>query len=340
MDEPLISNIEEESHALVVSDDKKGMRLDAFLAAHHTDFSRTRFKDLIKAGQVTVNGVEEKSPNHRLSVGDQVICVLPEPEDPVPKGEDIPLAIVYEDEHLIVVDKSADMVVHPAVGNWTGTLVNALIHHCGDSLSGVGGVRRPGIVHRLDKETSGLMVIAKNDKAHKGLAAQFADHGRTGPLKREYKALLWHNPPQPLGTVQTEIGRSNNNRVKMAVVKQGGREAITHYKVLEMFGPKDGEARLASLVACRLETGRTHQIRVHMTHLGCPLVGDPVYGTGFATKVSTFRDDVRKTVSKFKRQALHAYLLSFEHPVSGEAMAFESELPGDLERLCDAFRVL
>ncbi|MEM8839112.1 MAG: RluA family pseudouridine synthase [Pseudomonadota bacterium] len=340
-DDALISEFGTEDHAFDVETTAAGARLDAYISKALDGFSRSRIKDLIKQGNVTLDNVPLTSPNHRLKGGERIVFKLPPVEDPVPKGEAISLSIAYEDSDLIVVDKPADMVVHPAVGNWTGTLVNALIHHCGSSLSGIGGVRRPGIVHRLDKETSGLLVVAKNDRAHQGLAAQFADHGRSGPLRRAYSAFLWNAPPRMKGTVETEIGRSSSNRVKMAVVRSGGRIAITHYETKERFGQSNkAETPIASQVTCTLETGRTHQIRVHMAHIGAPLIGDPVYGTGYMSKADTLPDPANKVVSALNRQALHAGHLAFEHPLTGEILSFDSPLPHDLETLRNVLRGL
>ena len=348
-DQDLITDLEEEHHAFSINDDDAGGRVDAYLANQFEGLSRSRFKDLIKSGSLKVNENTETSPNYRLKSGDHLSFHMPPPEDPVPKGEDIPLNIVFEDDDLIVVDKPANMVVHPAVGNWTGTLVNALIHHCGDSLSGVGGVRRPGIVHRLDKETSGLLVVAKNDMAHRSLSEQFADHGRTGSLERAYFAFVWGCPRRRKDKIETEIGRAPNNRVKMAVTKSGGRFAITHYSVVETFGsspasaganPSPAAPSIASLVQCHLETGRTHQIRVHMTHIGCPLLGDPVYGTGFSSKAELLPGPLSKIVKSMKRQALHAGLLAFSHPRNNEVMRFESALPQELQSLREGLQKL
>ena len=244
--------------------------------------------------------------------------------------------MVFEDDDLIVINKPAGLVVHPAAGNWTGTLVNALINHCGDSLSGIGGVKRPGIVHRLDKETSGLLVVAKTDAAHKGLSEQFADHGRSGPLVRAYQALVWGQLKNKKGTIDTQIGRSQHNRLKQKVLKQGGRQAITHYRLLEEFA--SGGDILASLVECKLETGRTHQIRVHMAHIGHPLVGDPEYGQGFKSKLNKLPKDLAENIENRKRQALHAGLLGFAHPITGEEMVFQSELPEDLQNVMNALK--
>jgi 23S rRNA pseudouridine1911/1915/1917 synthase len=221
--------------------------------------------------------------------------------------------------------------VHPAAGNWTGTLVNALVAHCGESLSGVGGVKRPGIVHRLDKDTSGLMVVAKTDRAHRALSRQFADHGRNGPLRRGYLAFVWGVPERPRGTIDKPIARHPRVRDKMAV-RTGGRPAVTHWEVLERYRGRDG-APVASLIACRLETGRTHQIRVHLAAIGHPLLGDAVYGSGFKTKASQLADDARAALEALGRQALHAYLLAIEHPSQGTNLEFRSELPDDLLRL-------
>ncbi len=292
---------------------------------------------MIKSGDVTAGGRKIVEPKYRVNEGEVLTLSLPEPEDPEPQGEDIPLTIVYEDEHLIVIDKPAGLVVHPGPGNWTGTLVNALIHHCGDSLSGVGGVKRPGIVHRIDKDTSGLLVVAKTDQAHQGLSAQFADHGKTGPLERAYSALVWGAPSSLKGTVDANLARSQANRQKIAVVKTSGRHAITHWQVKERFGP-EGEPAVASLIECRLETGRTHQIRVHMAHIGHPLIGDDDYGAGFKTKVNRLPEPLKSAVGGFSRQALHAGLLAFAHPVTGETMRFESRYPADFNELLSALQ--
>ncbi|MEO0496357.1 MAG: RluA family pseudouridine synthase [Pseudomonadota bacterium] len=324
---------------LVVDEASVGERIDAYVAAQAPQWvSRSRIKELVKTGHVWLNGVACASPNKRVDLGDIILWRVPAPADPTPRGEDIALSIAYEDEHLIVVDKPAGLVVHPAAGNWTGTLVNALIHHCGQSLSGVGGVRRPGIVHRLDKETSGLIVVAKTDQAHQGLAAQFADHGREGPLQRRYQAMVW-GKPDAAGTVETYLGRDNRNRQRRAVVAEtapDARHATTHWRLLDNWSADDGRTRSPveiSLVECRLETGRTHQIRVHMTHLGHPLLGDQLYGTSNASRAERLPDGARHAVKQFRRQALHAAILGFEHPVSGATVLLESQLPADMEQL-------
>jgi 23S rRNA pseudouridine1911/1915/1917 synthase len=319
---------------IAVSGKDAGGRLDRVLAGH-SELSRTRLKALIQGGEVSVGGRTIRDPSQRVNAGDAVVVNVPEPEEAEPAGEDIPLKIVFEDGELIVIDKPAGLVVHPAAGHATGTLVNALIAHCGDSLSGIGGVKRPGIVHRLDKDTTGLMVVAKTDRAHQALAAQFADHGRTGPLKRGYLALAWGAPPRPKGTVDAPLGRHPKSRDKIAVRKDG-RYAITHWHVLERYpgqGSGKTSAPIASLVECRLETGRTHQIRVHMAHIGHPLLGDPVYGPGFRTKAAQLPPQAREALEGLGRQALHAYLLSIQHPTTGQQLEFRSELPVDVARL-------
>jgi 23S rRNA pseudouridine1911/1915/1917 synthase len=246
------------------------------------------------------------------------------------------LRIVYEDDDLIVIDKPAGLVVHPAAGHDSGTLVNALIAHCGDSLSGIGGVKRPGIVHRLDKDTSGLLVIAKNDRAHQGLAAQFADHGRSGPLERAYLALVWGIPERQRGTVEAPLARSQHNREKIAVVgEERGRYAITHYELIEALPAAEP---VASLVRCELETGRTHQIRVHMAHIGHPLLGDLVYGAGYKTKANRLTQARQAALKALGRQALHAAVLGFEHPRTGAFLRFESPLPADMTALLESLR--
>jgi 23S rRNA pseudouridine1911/1915/1917 synthase len=307
-------------------------RLDRALARLWPDLSRSRLQDLVRTGAVTLAGAVETSPSAKVAQGAALRLAVPEAAPAQPRGEAIPLSVAYEDDDLIVIDKPAGLVVHPAAGHETGTLVNALIAHCGESLSGIGGVRRPGIVHRLDKDTSGLLVVAKTDAAHGALSAQFADHGRTGPLRREYVALVWGGPERARETIRTGIDRSAQSREKMAVVALGrGREAITHVEVEERY-PE------ASAVRCRLETGRTHQIRVHLAHRGHPLLGDPVYGAGFRTKAGRLPPDAQAALAALARQALHAAVLGFAHPRTGEELGFESPLPADMERLRAALR--
>jgi 23S rRNA pseudouridine1911/1915/1917 synthase len=309
---------------------EKGERLDRVVAPL-AELSRSRLKALILAGALAINGRTICDPGHRVNAGDTIELAIPPDEPAEPAGEDIPLVIVHEDDALIVIDKPKGLVVHPAAGNQTGTLVNALIAHCGASLSGIGGVKRPGIVHRLDKDTTGLLVVAKNDRAHRKLSAQFADHGRTGPLERAYLAFVWGAPDRPKGTVDAPIDRHPKARDKMAV-RVGGREAITHWERLETYLGIDGKP-VASMLSCRLETGRTHQIRVHLAHIGHPLLGDDVYGPGFKTKAALLPPAAREALAQLGRQALHAYLLGFEHPVTGETETFRSALPADLAAL-------
>lgn len=321
---------------ITVSAEEAGDRIDRFLSLKIGEFSRSRYKTLVKEGQAAANGVTILEPNYRVKLDDEISIIVPEPEDPVPKPENIPLNVIYEDDSLIVIDKLPGMVVHPAAGNWNGTLINALIFHCGDSLSGIGGVRRPGIVHRIDKETSGIMVVAKTDRAHVHLSEQFAVHGRDGRMERAYQAIIWGAPARRKGIVDAPLGRKHMNRQKMAVV-EGGKHAITHYQILETLPPA-AEIPRASLVRCVLETGRTHQIRVHMAHIGHPLLGDETYGSHFAASARNLPEDAQHLLSKLDRQALHAGHLGFEHPVTGEAMRFDSELPADIARLLGALR--
>ncbi|MBE7733146.1 RluA family pseudouridine synthase [Devosia sp. CC-YST696] len=322
---------EGEPVAFVVTQAMAGGRLDAVLAKAHDALSRSRIKDLILGGAVTVDDKPLVEPKYRLKAGETITLVAPPPEDPEPQPEDIPLDILYEDDHLIVINKPVGMVVHPAPGSPSGTLVNALIFHCGASLKGIGGVRRPGIVHRLDKDTSGVMVAAKTDKAHKHLSEQFADHGRTGPLHRAYIAYAWGSTQSGMGIVDAPLGRDPGNRLKQTVLRSG-RNAITHYNVEARFG---GEGWDITRIQCQLETGRTHQIRVHMAHIGHPLVSDLLYAPGFATKVNKLPPELAEIVRKLGRQALHAAELGFEHPETGEEMLFEAELPEDMQELED-----
>ncbi|MGD9829974.1 MAG: RluA family pseudouridine synthase [Hyphomicrobiaceae bacterium] len=323
----------------VVTADEVGQRLDRFLAGALADLSRSRLAELARTGCVLRAGEKIVDPSVRVKQGECYDVHVPPAAPAVPIGEDIPLTIVYEDDQLVVVDKPAGLVVHPAAGHAVGTLVNALIAHCGASLSGIGGVRRPGIVHRLDKDTSGLLVVAKTDAAHQGLSEQFKSHGRDGRLERVYLALVWGAPPRHKGTIDAPLGRKPADRTRMAVGRGAGlREAVTHYEVLEAFPAGSGAAALVTLVACRLETGRTHQIRVHMAHIGHPLLGDAVYGSGFATRVSKLPAAARAALEALGRQALHATRLGFEHPTSGRALDFESPLPQDMACVVTALR--
>ncbi|XBQ16535.1 MAG: RluA family pseudouridine synthase [Oceanicaulis sp.] len=314
--------------------DDAGERLDRFLAAAFEDLSRSRCKALVEAGALSVDGEALTDPSAKVKAGAVYTLDEPDPEPAEPRAEDIPLTVLFEDEDLIVIDKAAGMTVHPAAGNWTGTLVNALLHHCADSLSGIGGVQRPGIVHRLDKDTSGVMVVAKSDRAHQGLAARFADHD----VERAYLAIVRGGPKPKAGRIETRLVRSSYDRKKFAVAEdpdsKAGKIAITNYEVLKSYGQEPGASvgtPVASLVECRLETGRTHQIRVHMAHMGAPLLGDPVYGRGRSSPL--IRIDKDRTFRDFRRQALHAAILGFEHPVTGEPLRFETEPPKDMQRL-------
>lgn len=295
-------------------------RLDKALS-EATGLSRARVQALVAGGHVEVAGAVETSGKAKVALGTAFRIALPPPEPLANVPQDIPLVIAYEDEHLIVVDKPAGMVVHPAAGNPDGTLVNALLHHCRGQLSGINGVERPGIVHRIDKDTSGLLVVAKNDAAHEGLARQFADHSIT----RRYLALCSGHPNPAQGTISGRIGRSDANRKKMAVLpadSKRGKHAVTHYKMLERLNH-------CALIECRLETGRTHQVRVHCASIGHPLLGDPLYGRTPSALRNVLKD------LAFARQALHAAILGFEHPVSGEYLEFCSDLPADMKELID-----
>lgn len=324
--------------AFIVKEGENG-RLDAWLSQQMGDgFSRNRVKSLIEGGAVCFDGVLTTECKKKIKADSVIEVCVPEPEDATPKPEPIALDILYEDEDLIVINKPAGLVVHPGAGNMNGTLVNALLHHCGASLSGIGGVKRPGIVHRLDKDTSGVMVAAKNDLAHQTLSEQFADHGRTGALERAYFALHWGTPIPNKGKVDTFLGRSSD-RLKRAVCSPSApdaKHAVTHYQVRKKFRPHEDGTALCALTECRLETGRTHQIRVHMAHIGHPLLGDETYGAAFKSKINILPQEAQSRVKNFKRQALHAFLLQFEHPKSAEIMRFEAKMPQDMEELIAA----
>lgn len=312
-----------------IGPDLAGSRLDKVLAHALPDISRSRLKSLIKDGHVRVTAAPETlvSPSRTVKQGESYTVGIPAPEDPDPQPENIPLDIVFEDDHLVVVNKAPGMVVHPAAGSPSGTLVNALLHHCQGSLSGIGGVKRPGIVHRIDKDTSGLLVVAKHDKAHNGLAEQFADHS----IERLYSAVCKGHPVPPKGRIEGNIARHPVDRKRMAVAKTGGKWAATHYRTETHFA-QAGTA-IASLIECQLETGRTHQVRVHMAHIGHPLVGDPVYAR--STVPGSIKGPARAALQGFRRQALHAHVLGFIHPISGETFKFESDLPYDMKELLE-----
>ena len=306
----------------------EGERIDRLLANTLPDRSRSFLKRLIEDGCLDAAGKHGATiiePSYRVKPGERFLLRIPASVDPEPLGENIPLNVVFEDDDLIVINKPPGLVVHPAPGNLTGTLVNALIAHCGASLKGIGGVRRPGIVHRLDKDTSGIMVSAKTGPAHEGLTRQFADHS----IERAYAAFVWGMPSPSQGTIEGNIGRSPRNRKKMAVLTLGGKTALTNYRTEAAYA-----AGAASLVECRLETGRTHQIRVHMAHIGHAVIGDPVYGGGSTrARMSQLSPEASNMIAGFRRQALHARLLGFEHPISGEFQQFEAALPDDLAAL-------
>ncbi|MEE8394351.1 MAG: RluA family pseudouridine synthase [Rhodospirillales bacterium] len=303
---------------------KAGMRLDRFLADCLSSLSRTRIKALIKAGMVTAGQSPPlKDPARRVRAADVFTVRVPPPTPAVPVAQAIGLDVVFEDGDLIIIDKPAGLVVHPSPGHPEGTLVNALLAHCGGGLSGIGGVTRPGIVHRLDKDTSGLMVAAKNDMAHLGLSEQFAERR----IDRAYYAVVWGAPYPPQGGIEGNIGRSPANRKKMTVLKSGGKPALTRYRLVKPLGAA------ASLVECRLATGRTHQIRVHMNSRGWPVIGDPLYG-GAGNRLKGASDELREFLKSFGRQALHAYMIGFSHPQTSEKMKFGSKLPKEINELC------
>lgn len=307
----------------VLTDDVAGQRLDKALATVLPDFSRERIKALIGDGRVTGASGVVRDGSAKAVAGASYHIEVPPPAPAAAGAQPIALDIVYEDQDLIVVNKPAGLVVHPAAGNPDGTLVNALLHHCAGALSGIGGVARPGIVHRIDKETSGLLVVAKNDRAHEGLARQFAAHS----IDRRYVAGVSGMPRAPMGTVDAPLGRSERDRKKMAIVAEGhGRRAVTHWRVTDML--KGG-----AIVECRLETGRTHQVRVHMASIGHALIGDPVYG-----RTRSDHSDLLKRLD-FRRQALHAQRLGFVHPTTGHDLSFESVIPADMQELFTALRV-
>ncbi len=319
-----------------------GQRLDRVLAGHMDGASRNRLKALILEGQVTRGGETIKDPSIKVKPGECYWVTLPAPVSAVPAPQDIPLDVVFEDDDVIVVNKPAGMVVHPAAGHGDGTLVNALLHHCGSSLAGIGGVMRPGIVHRIDKDTSGLLVAAKNEQAQNALAKQFSAH----TIERAYLALIWGAPRPLLGTIDAALIRAEGNRKKVTVARDPdrgrARHAITHYKMLKRYGPEHNP--LISLIQCRLETGRTHQIRVHMSHIGHAIVGDPLYGRGLSL-ISTKEGSpqirhLQTAIQDFSRQALHASILGFTHPATKKSLRFEIDLPPDIKGLISELELL
>lgn len=297
-----------------VDDQNQGTRVDLVLSMSHPELSRNFIQKLIDLGNMTIDTRTCRDKKYKVKAGENVTLSVPEPEELKVYPEDIPLNIVYEDEDLLVVNKEKGMVVHPGVGNYTGTLVNALLHHCGDTLSSINGVIRPGIVHRIDKDTSGLLMIAKNDISHRSLTSQLSAH----TITRAYLAVVYHNFLEDEGTINTPIGRDPSGRLRQAVNHQNGKSAITHFKVLERFG-------LFTLIEARLETGRTHQIRVHMSDINHPLLGDPLYGP-------------KKKVFGAESQMLHARLLGFVHPRTGDYMEFESTPPEEFLTVLEKLR--
>ena len=323
---------------LTVAETDAGIRLDKLLAQRVDGLSRARIQALIRAGHVSgPGGATIGDGSYRVKPGDAFAVEVPEPQAAEPAAEAIALDVVYEDADVIVVDKPPHLVVHPAAGHASGTLVNALIAHCGASLSGIGGVKRPGIVHRLDKGTSGLLVVAKNDAAHASLSEQFAAHGVDGRMRRAYLALVWGKPLRPRGIISARLARSQSNRTKIGVTRgEGGRHAVTHYQVLETFATAAGPV---SLLRLELETGRTHQIRVHLAHIGHPVLGDTTYASDFKTKATKLGEAARTALGALGRQALHAAELGFEHPITGRSLGFESPLPHDMQALLTALQV-
>ncbi|UMM64338.1 RluA family pseudouridine synthase [Aristophania vespae] len=307
---------------LVISSDQTGERIDRLLAEQNKSLSRSRVKALIESGFLSCNGDIKRDPSLITREGMNISLTIPPPEPARPQAETIALTILYEDRDLIVIDKPAGLVVHPAPGNETGTLVNALLGHCGPEFEGIGGEKRPGIVHRLDKDTSGVMVAAKTPLAHQHLSEAFAD--RT--IKRSYRALVWGVLP-PKGELEGNIGRDKRDRKRMAVVQSGGKHALTHFKTLSVFHDS------ISLIECRLETGRTHQIRVHLSHAGHPLLGDPVYLKRVPAQAKKLDKELRALCLDFPRQALHAATLGFIHPRTKEELEFSTPLPFDFEEL-------
>jgi len=309
---------------ITADETQKGLRLDKFLAQNISDLSRCRLQNLIESGNVLLDDIVLSDNSYKIKNGDSFQITIPEAIEAEPEPEDIPLDIVYEDDDLIVVNKPAGMNVHIGAGAYKGTLVNALLFHCKDRLSGIGGVKRPGIVHRIDKETSGLLVVAKNDSAHHFLSEQFAEHS----IERTYFAIVYGVPSPLDGRIEGNIARSSFDRKKMALVQKGGKFAATNYKTLQTFG------RTASLIQCNLETGRTHQIRVHMSSKGNNLIGDKIYEKAKKSSI-TAPDDIKKYINSFPRQALHAASLGFIHPSTKAKMSFSSSLPSDMLELLE-----
>ena len=312
----------------MVSEETSKMRIDKFIAESSASFSRAQIQRLIEEGFVFVDDEIITDKNFKTRLGDIYQVILPEPQEAKPVSQDIPLDVLFEDEDLIVINKPAGMTVHPAAGVYKNTLVNALLYHCKGSLSGIGGVARPGIVHRIDRNTSGILVVAKNDIAHRHLAEQFFVHS----IQRTYQAIVYNVPNPLVGTIEGNIARSPYDRKKMALVHSGGKTAITHYETLERF------KNVASLVQCQLETGRTHQIRVHLSSIGCHLIGDDVYVKPKKTAIS-IPEALKTYINNFPRQALHAASLGFEHPRTHQVLHFKTEMPDDMQELLKRLRL-
>jgi 23S rRNA pseudouridine1911/1915/1917 synthase len=333
------SSVEGEFREFGAEPEHKGWRMDHFLSVQIPELSRARLQALIKEGHASASGATIRDPNYRVKLKDSFRVFVPAPKPADPEPQDIPLVIVHEDDDLIVIDKPAGLVVHPAAGNLDGTLVNALLAHCRASLKGIGGVKRPGIVHRLDKDTSGLLVVAKNERAMRSLAKQFAAHA----VERSYNAVVWGSPRSGEGMIEGNLGRNPFDRKRMAVLRSQGKPARTRYRALEKFGadPVSGKA-FASLVECRLETGRTHQIRVHLAHLGHPLIGDATYGRARKSPRPRTPEEAIAfaKAAEFPRQALHAGVLGFFHPTRQQKLRFESPWPADFTELVNALRGL
>lgn len=333
-----------ETRAEIAPADAAGERTDVWLTKIWPDLSRSRVQGLIGAGKLSADGARVAAAKDKVRAGARYMLILPPPEPAAPLPEKLPLNIVFEDAHLIVIDKAAGMAMHPAPGSMRGTIVNAVLAHCGDSLSGIGGVARPGIVHRIDKDTSGLVVVAKNDAAHTGLAKLFAKHD----LERVYYAITRGAPREKSGRIENRLVRSNEDRRKFVVARdpntEAGKIAITDYWIVESFGQTLGASAghpAAALIECRLKTGRTHQIRAHLAHLGAPLIGDPLYGKQRGIKAEgTHGEEADAAARAFSRQALHAAVLGFVHPITGEELRFESALPDDMQALLSTLRKL
>jgi 23S rRNA pseudouridine1911/1915/1917 synthase len=309
-----------QKHHFTTPENLHGSRLDK-AASELSGMTRSRIQQLIKSGDVTVNG-KLMDGAKTINTGDEIMVNIPPPVDTTMRPSNIPLNVVYEDDHLLVINKQAGLTVHPGAGQHTDTMANALLTHCGDSLSGIGGVTRPGIVHRLDRDTSGLMIVAKNDVAHVSLSEQIASR----ELKRVYQAIVWGVPIPHSGTIDANLDRNVRDRTLMRVVKTGGKTAITHYKVLKILGA-------TSLVECRLETGRTHQIRVHMSHIAHSIFGDQSYGHNARKIAQNYKGEVGEELKLFKRQALHSCFIEFTHPVTEETMSFSAEMPEDMQNI-------